>query len=211
MSFLSSEKLEAIASCSTSISWSHGIGCLQSSTGSRNISFSSNNAIDDARAQPDPSFLSSNPTASRTGRCFIHKAKRNSNMTFSKGKTWNLEDLRLVEVMDVSLPSPSLPSPCSDLPSLGMLSSIRSAFGYNSSLTHLCYLLLQPLHFSLTMSKTYRWETEREREQAVFLEAVVKTYKGWVGKLPRMNGFAVRPEVDSRAGGESRSRRRRVP
>lgn len=61
------------------------------------------------------------------------------------------------------------------------------------------------------MSKTYRWETEREREQAVFLEAVVKTYKGWVGKLPRMNGFAVRPEVDSRAGGESRSRRRRVP
>jgi len=28
-------------------------------------------------------------------------------MTFSKGKTWNLEDLRLVDVMDVSSPFPS--------------------------------------------------------------------------------------------------------
>lgn len=52
------------------------------------------------------------------------------------------------------------------------------------------------------MSKTYRWETEREREQAVFLEAVVKTYKGWVGKLPRMTGFTVRSDPEPRAGGE---------
>ena len=57
------------------------------------------------------------------------------------------------------------------------------------------------------MSKTYRWETEREREQAVFLEAVVKTYKGWVGKLPRMTGFTVRPDTESRAGGESKIHR----
>ena len=32
------------------------------------------------------------------GRCKIHKSKRNTNGTFSIGKTWNLEDLRGLEV-----------------------------------------------------------------------------------------------------------------
>ncbi|GHJ89203.1 hypothetical protein NliqN6_5605 [Naganishia liquefaciens] len=35
---------------------------------------------------------------SKTGRVYLHKAKRNSNQTFSKGKTWNLEDLRAVRL-----------------------------------------------------------------------------------------------------------------
>lgn len=48
--------------------------------------------------------------AARSGRCFIHKAKRNSNMTFSKGKTWNLEDVRLIEVQDVSSSCPVGPA-----------------------------------------------------------------------------------------------------
>ncbi|KIR55087.1 exocyst protein [Cryptococcus gattii Ru294] len=38
----------------------------------------------------------------RTGRVFIHKAKRNSNLSFSKGKTWYLEDVRVLEVMGPS-------------------------------------------------------------------------------------------------------------
>jgi hypothetical protein len=37
----------------------------------------------------------------RSGKVYLHKAKRNQNMSFSKGKTWNLEDLRAVEVLDV--------------------------------------------------------------------------------------------------------------
>lgn len=40
-------------------------------------------------------------TVQRTGRVFIHKAKRNSNLSFSKGKTWYLEDVRVLEVMGV--------------------------------------------------------------------------------------------------------------
>nr|ODN75017.1 hypothetical protein L203_06555 [Cryptococcus depauperatus CBS 7841] len=36
---------------------------------------------------------------SRMGKVAIHKAKRNSNMSFSKGKTWNLEDVRVLEVI----------------------------------------------------------------------------------------------------------------
>lgn len=38
---------------------------------------------------------------SRSGRVYLHKAKRNSNQTFSKGKTWNLEDLRAIKLSDV--------------------------------------------------------------------------------------------------------------
>jgi hypothetical protein len=32
----------------------------------------------------------------------MHKAKRNNNLTFSKGKTWQLEDVRALEVIGVS-------------------------------------------------------------------------------------------------------------
>jgi hypothetical protein len=38
----------------------------------------------------------------RLGKVVIHKAKRNANLSFSKGKTWNLEDMRAVEVIGVS-------------------------------------------------------------------------------------------------------------
>ncbi|ORX34673.1 exocyst complex component Sec3-domain-containing protein [Kockovaella imperatae] len=38
----------------------------------------------------------------KLGKVVIHKAKRNSNLSFSKGKTWNLEDMRIVEVMGPS-------------------------------------------------------------------------------------------------------------
>jgi hypothetical protein len=37
------------------------------------------------------------------GKVVVHKAKRNSNLSFSKGKTWNLEDVRVLEVVSVSL------------------------------------------------------------------------------------------------------------
>jgi hypothetical protein len=32
----------------------------------------------------------------------MHKAKRNNNLSFSKGKTWSLEDMRVLEVIGVS-------------------------------------------------------------------------------------------------------------
>jgi hypothetical protein len=37
------------------------------------------------------------------GKVYLHKAKRNNNGSFSKGKTWNLEDLRQIEVIGVSI------------------------------------------------------------------------------------------------------------
>ena len=37
----------------------------------------------------------------KMGKVVIHKAKRNANLSFSKGKTWNLEDMRVLEVIGV--------------------------------------------------------------------------------------------------------------
>ncbi|WWC99370.1 hypothetical protein V866_006271 [Kwoniella sp. B9012] len=35
----------------------------------------------------------------KLGKVVIHKAKRNNNLSFSKGKTWHLEDVRILEVI----------------------------------------------------------------------------------------------------------------
>jgi hypothetical protein len=37
------------------------------------------------------------------GKVVMHKAKRNNNLSFSKGKTWHLDDVRALEVIGVSL------------------------------------------------------------------------------------------------------------
>jgi hypothetical protein len=39
----------------------------------------------------------------KLGKVVLHKAKRNNNLSFSKGKTWNLEDMRVLEVVGVSV------------------------------------------------------------------------------------------------------------
>jgi hypothetical protein len=48
-------------------------------------------------------------TVTRLGKVVIHKAKRNANLSFSKGKTWNLEDMRVVEVIGVSAVFTAIP------------------------------------------------------------------------------------------------------
>jgi hypothetical protein len=37
------------------------------------------------------------------GKVVMHKAKRNNNLSFSKGKTWQLDDVRALEVIGVGL------------------------------------------------------------------------------------------------------------
>jgi hypothetical protein len=44
----------------------------------------------------------------KLGKVVLHKAKRTSNLTFSKGKTWHLEDVRVVEVVNVSAVRPGM-------------------------------------------------------------------------------------------------------
>nr|XP_019014642.1 exocyst protein [Kwoniella pini CBS 10737]OCF53423.1 exocyst protein [Kwoniella pini CBS 10737] len=38
-------------------------------------------------------------SVTKLGKVVIHKAKRNNNLSFSKGKTWQLEDVRILEVI----------------------------------------------------------------------------------------------------------------
>ncbi|WVF66184.1 hypothetical protein IAT40_000924 [Kwoniella sp. CBS 6097] len=38
-------------------------------------------------------------SVTKLGKVVIHKAKRNNNLSFSKGKTWHLEDMRVLEVI----------------------------------------------------------------------------------------------------------------
>jgi hypothetical protein len=40
-------------------------------------------------------------SVTKFGKVVIHKAKRNNNLSFSKGKTWQLEDMRVLEVVGV--------------------------------------------------------------------------------------------------------------
>ncbi len=40
-------------------------------------------------------------SVTKFGEVVIHKAKRNNNLSFSKGKTWQLEDMRVLEVVGV--------------------------------------------------------------------------------------------------------------
>ncbi|KAF9785840.1 exocyst complex component sec3 subunit [Thelephora terrestris] len=51
--------------------------------------------------QPKPRYIILSVTDADTG--FIHKSKANTNGTFSIGKTWNLSELRGIEVINISL------------------------------------------------------------------------------------------------------------
>jgi len=48
-------------------------------------------------------------TVTKLGKVVIHKAKRNNNLSFSKGKTWQLEDMRVLQVVTVGLRFRSMP------------------------------------------------------------------------------------------------------
>ena len=90
----------------------------------------------------------------------------NNNGTFSVGKTWRLPELRGVTVINVSM---HLIVPCrhAERP--------------------------QPSNFSITLSRTYRWETEDALEQRNFVEALVRLFHTVTnGQAPlRVEGIAV--------------------
>lgn len=51
----------------------------------------------------DDGILADGRAVTKFGKVVLHKAKRNNNLSFSKGKTWQLEDMRGLEVIGVSL------------------------------------------------------------------------------------------------------------
>jgi hypothetical protein len=101
----------------------------------------------------------------------------NSNGTFSVGKSWRLNELRAVEVVNVS----SCPL-C--LPSCLMLMSIK------------------PVAFNITLARTYRWQTENSSEQLAFLHALVDIFRSFSNGPLQVIGLA---EAETRSGVNSNS------
>lgn len=81
----------------------------------------------------------------------MHKSKLNTNGTFSVGKTWRLDELRSVQVSNVG--------------STKLFGTRTQIFG------------IQPLAFSITLSRTYRWQTENQNDQANFLASLVQLFR----------------------------------
>src|SRR5258706_13569333 len=96
-------------------------------------------------------------TVPRAGAARIHKSKANSNGTFSIGKTWNLEDLRSLEVLSVCL-----------------FLDCRSTSG---TIAHIPQISV----FNITFQRMYRWQTEDPEEQAAFLKATVRLFRRVTG------------------------------
>lgn len=98
------------------------------------------------------------------GEGLIHKSKMNSNGTFSVGKTWRLNELRGVEVTDVS---------CTFV-----------------SWSHCVLTPTQPLTFNVTLARAYRWQTEKASEQVEFLHALVDLFRSVSGGTLQVIGLA---------------------
>ncbi|KAH9948238.1 exocyst complex component Sec3-domain-containing protein [Amylocystis lapponica] len=93
------------------------------------------------------------------GAGFIHKSKLNSNGSFSVGKTWKLQELRGVEVVN-------------------------------------------PLSLNMTMARTYRWQTEDQRDQAKFVAALVKLFRSTMGSSASLQLAGVK-DVEGRSSSRS--------
>jgi hypothetical protein len=98
------------------------------------------------------------------GEGLIHKSKMNSNGSFSVGKTWKLNELRGVEVTDVS---------CTFV-----------------SWIHCALTPTQPLTFNVTLARTYRWQTEQASEQVEFLHVLVDLFRSVSGGTLQVIGLA---------------------
>jgi hypothetical protein len=92
----------------------------------------------------------------------------NSNGTFSVGKTWRLNELRAVEVINVS---------CMFV-----------------SRSHCALTPTQPSTFNITLARAYRWQTEKSSEQLEFLHVLVDIFRSISGGSLQVIGLS-EPEI----------------
>ncbi len=99
-----------------------------------------------------------------TGRVRMHKARENPNGTFSVGKTWNFEELTIVESFGNRAP--------------------RSAEEAEQ------FRWAGDTGFAVTILKPYFWQTNSSMEKSYFIGSLVKVYKRYTeGRLPQLIGF----------------------
>ena len=99
-----------------------------------------------------------------TGRVRMHKARENSNSTFSIGKTWNLEELTAVESFAGNAPASTDDT------------RRRQWAG--------------PVGFIVTIAKPYYWQAGTAKEKEFFIGSLVKIYRKYTqGRTPQLVGF----------------------
>lgn len=107
----------------------------------------------------------------RSGRVRMHKARENSNSTYSVGKTWVLDDLTAIEsYQESNLVSPD--------------ERQRKSWARDAG-------------FLVTLQKPYYWEAISSKEKDYFIGSLVKIYKKYTGgKLPQLSGFSAQQMED---------------
>ncbi|MBE7182473.1 MAG: hypothetical protein INR71_14925, partial [Terriglobus roseus] len=110
-----------------------------------------------------------------TGRVRMHKGRENANGTFSIGKTWNLEDLTIIESYTNSHPQQ-------------VDEYQRKEWAGDTG-------------FTCTIVKPYFWAAGSSKEKDFFIASLVKIYRKYTnGKVPEMLGFSPR-ELEPILGG----------
>ncbi|CAG8586488.1 15863_t:CDS:10, partial [Cetraspora pellucida] len=92
-----------------------------------------------------PSPINERPVR-KNSKIRLHKSKKNANNTFSIGRTWPLEDIKCVEIVD-------------------------------------------SFSFIVTINKPYQWTADNQREKNLFLATLLKVYKKYIKRLPRLINF----------------------
>lgn len=101
-----------------------------------------------------------------TGRVRMHKARENSNGSFSIGKTWNLEELSAIESFNSS----------GNPPKDDREQRYREWAG--------------SVGFTVTITKPYYWQAGTSKEKDFFIASAVKIYRKYTkGQVPELKGF----------------------
>lgn len=116
----------------------------------------------------------------KSGRVRVHKARENSNGSFSIGKTWLLDDLTTIQ------------------------SFTGTPIGPNGEQYN---LWAGPTGFIVTLGKSYYWKANSQKEKQFFIASLLKIYHKYTGgKIPDLIGFdTVENDQLSGALGSSRS------
>ena len=95
----------------------------------------------------------------------MHKARENVNGTFSIGKTWNLDDLSVIE------------SFANAVPNTAEEQQNKQRAG--------------PTGFLVTVQKPYYWNAHTAKEKDFFIFSLIRIYKKYTdGRLPDLRGFS---------------------
>ncbi|KAJ9245120.1 hypothetical protein DTO169E5_987 [Paecilomyces variotii] len=122
----------------------------------------------------------------RSGRVRMHKARENSDGSFSIGKTWMLDDLSAIQTYTALQPTS---------PQEQQYKQWASNVG-----------------FVVTIGKPYYWQAATAKEKDFFIGSLVKIYKKYTaGKVPNLIGFDERERLQLLGAGSAAASGAKMP